>query len=76
MTSAATATIVKMLETLPEPAQDQVVDHLRLYIEDLQDEIQWDMAFKNKSPRLAAAARKAKQEIAQGMSEPMDRKRL
>ena len=76
MTTAATATIVRMLETLPEPAQDQVVDHLRLYIEDLQDEIQWDMAFKKKSSQLAAAARKAKQEIAQGLSEPMDAKRL
>jgi hypothetical protein len=65
-----------MMETLPEPAQEQVVDHLRLYIEDLQDEIQWDIALKKKSPQLATAARKAKQEIAQGMSQPMDYNRL
>jgi hypothetical protein len=76
MTTTATATVVKMLESLPEPAQDQVVDHLRFYIEDLQDEIQWDMSFKSKSSQLTAAARKAKQEIAQGMSEPMDYNRL
>ncbi len=76
MATTATATLVKMLETLPEPAQEQVVDHLRLYIEELQDELQWDTAFKKKSSQLAAAARKAKQEIAQGMSEPMDRRRL
>jgi hypothetical protein len=62
--TAATATLVKMLETLPEPVQDQIVDHLRLYIEEMQDELRWDMAFKKKQPQLVAAARKAKQEIA------------
>ena len=76
MTTPATATVVKMLESLPEPAQDQVVDHLRLYIEDLQDEIQWGMSFKKNSSQLTAAARKAKQEIAQCLSEPMDYNRL
>ena len=45
--TTATATLVKILETLPEPVQDQVVDHLKLYVEELQDELRWDMAFKN-----------------------------
>jgi hypothetical protein len=44
--------------------------------EEIQDELRWDMAFKKKQPQLVAAARKAKQEIAQGLSEPMDYKRL
>ena len=74
--TTATATLVKILETLPEPVQDQVVDHLKLYVEELQDELQWDMAFKKTQPQLLAAARKAKQEISQGLSEPMDYKRL
>jgi hypothetical protein len=74
--TTATATLVKILETLPEPVQDQVVDHLKLYVEELQDELRWDMAFKKTQPQLLAAARKAKQEIAQGLSEPMDYKRL
>jgi hypothetical protein len=74
--TTATATLVKILETLPEPVQDQVVDHLKLYVEELQDELRWDMAFKKTQPQLLAAARKAKQEISQGLSEPMDYKRL
>jgi hypothetical protein len=74
--TTATTTLVKLLETLPEPVQDQVVDHLKLYVEELQDELQWDMAFKKTQPQLLAAARKAKQEISQGLSEPMDYKRL
>jgi hypothetical protein len=74
--STATATLVKILETLPEPVQDQVVDHLKLYVEELQDELRWDMAFKKTQPQLLAAARKAKHEISQGLSEPMDYKRL
>jgi hypothetical protein len=41
MSSTAIATVVKV-ESLPETAQDQVVKHLRAYLEDLQDELQWD----------------------------------
>ena len=39
MSSATTiATITKMLETLPGPAQDRVAEHMREYIEDVRDE--------------------------------------
>ncbi|MBI5290456.1 MAG: hypothetical protein HY872_01080 [Chloroflexi bacterium] len=72
MSSTAIATVTKMLESLPEPAQDRVVEHLREYLEDLQDELQWDTLFKRTQPQLAAAARRAKQEIAQGLAKPMD----
>jgi len=34
MPSEATMTIIKMVETLPEQAQDRAVEHLREYIED------------------------------------------
>jgi hypothetical protein len=33
--SAATATILKMMESLPEPVQERVVEHLQDYIEDM-----------------------------------------
>jgi len=33
MSSTAIATIVKMLESLPEATQNQIMDHLREYIE-------------------------------------------
>jgi len=65
-----------MLESLPEPAQDQVVAHLRDYLEDLQDELQWNILFKRTQPQLIAAARRARQEIAQGLAKPMDFDRL
>ena len=76
MSSTAIATITKMIESLPEPAQDRVVEHLREYLEDLQDELEWDALFKKTQPQLAAAARRAKQEIAQGLAKPMDYDKL
>ena len=72
MSSTAIATVIKMMESLPETAQDQVVEHLREYLEDLQDELQWDTLFKKTQPQLIAAARQAKKEIAEGLAQPMD----
>jgi gamma-glutamyl:cysteine ligase YbdK (ATP-grasp superfamily) len=72
MSSTAIATVTKMMESLPETAQDQVVEHLREYLEDLQDELQWDTLFKKTQPQLIAAARRAKKEIAEGLAQPMD----
>ncbi len=72
MSSTAIATVTKMLESLPEPAQDQVVEHLREYLEDLQDELQWNDLFKKTQSQLIAAARRAKKEIAQGRAKPMN----
>ena len=61
-----------MLESLPETVQDQVVEHLRKYLADLQDELAWDDLFKRTQPQLVAAARRAKEEIAKGQAKPMD----
>ncbi|MFW9917361.1 MAG: hypothetical protein ACFFGZ_17280 [Candidatus Thorarchaeota archaeon] len=72
MSSTAIATVIKMMESLPEPVQDQVVDHLREYLEDLQDELQWDSLFKKTQQQLVVAAQRAKQEIAEGHAKPMD----
>ncbi len=72
MSSTAITTVVKMMESLPEPAQDQVVEHLREYLADLQDELAWDNHFKRTQPQLAAAARRAKIEIAQGRAHPLN----
>jgi uncharacterized membrane-anchored protein len=38
MESNAIATVVKMMESLPETEQNQVVEHLREYITEMQDE--------------------------------------
>jgi hypothetical protein len=72
MTSPAIETVTKMLESLPETVQDQVVEHLREYLADLQDELQWDSLFKRTQPQLVAAARRAKQEIAEGHAQALD----
>jgi hypothetical protein len=76
MASVAIATAVTMLETLPEAAQDLVVEQLREFISELQAEERWDMLFKKTQSQLIAAARLAKQEIAAGRAEPMDYTRL
>jgi hypothetical protein len=76
MTSAAIATIAKMLESLPEEAQERVLEHLREYIQDLQDDLIWDALFKRTQDQLVAVARWARAEIAMGRAEPMDFERL
>ncbi|MCS6903064.1 MAG: hypothetical protein RML48_07615 [Candidatus Bipolaricaulota bacterium] len=74
--TAAIATVIKMLESLPEAAQEQVVEHLREYLGDLQDDLTWNSLFERTQSQLGAAARRAKQEIAQGHAQPMDYDRL
>lgn len=72
MSSETISTVIKMIESLPETAQERVVEHLREYIEDLRDELQWDNLFKKTQPQLIAAAKRAKQEIATGNAKPLD----
>ena len=76
MTSTAIATVVKMMEGLPETTQNQVVEHLRDYIAQVRDEIQWDVTFKRTQKQLAAIAQRARQEIREGRAEPLDYSRL
>jgi hypothetical protein len=76
MSSTAIATVTKMLESLPETAQAQVVEHLREYIEDLRDELEWDALFAKTQPQLVSAAKRAKQEIAEGRAKPLDENQL
>lgn len=72
MTSTAIMTATKMMEMLPEEAQNQAVEHLRNYIADMQDEQEWDKLFKKTQNQLIAAAKQARKEIAEGRSEKMD----
>ncbi len=72
MPSATIATVMKMMESLPESAQQQVAERLREYISDLQDELQWDRLFQGTQPQLVDRARQARQQIAQGEAKPLD----
>lgn len=65
MSSTSIAAVVIMLESLPDPAQDQVVEHLREYLADLQDELTWDAQFKRTQPQLLTAARRARRQVAE-----------
>ena len=76
MTTTAMITVTKMMESLPEPTQNQVVEYLREYIADIKDEIQWDMTFQKSQKQLVEAAQQAKREIAAGLAQPMDYNRL
>lgn len=61
-----------MVESLPDSLQEKVVEHLRNYIADLEEEKRWDDSFSRTQDQLVAAARKAKQQITEGQSIPMD----
>jgi hypothetical protein len=74
-TSAAT-TMIKMLETVPDQLQETVVEHMRDYIEDIRDDAKWKESFSRTQDKLIAAARQARQEIAGGMSSPLDIEKL
>lgn len=72
MSSEAIATVVKMMETLPDATQNQVADYLQAYIADLQDEHRWDAAFANTQSHLVQQARLAKQQIVEGKAQPLN----
>ena len=76
MPTATIETAIKMLETLPLTTQERAVEHLREYIEDLRDEAQWDAQFDKNSAKLSDAAAKARKEIAEGRSVPMNFEKL
>ncbi|MCC5645361.1 hypothetical protein LC607_20915 [Nostoc sp. CHAB 5824] len=72
MSSAAITTVIKMMESLPIEVQDRIAEHLREYIDDLQDEIKWNESFQKTQSKLIAAAKQAKQEIAEGQATAMN----
>jgi len=62
-----------------EEAVANLKEATELYLEefslpevDLQDELQWEALYEKTQPQLVAAARRAKQEIAEGLAKPMD----
>lgn len=72
MSAEAITTVVKMMETLPDNAQSQVVEYIKNYIADLQDELHWDETFKKTESNLIQKARLAKQQMAEGKAQPLN----
>lgn len=72
MSSEAIATVVKMMETLPDATQNQVAEYLQTYVANIQDELRWDAAFAKTQTNLIDKARLAKQQIAEGKAQPLN----
>jgi len=72
MSSEAITTVVKMMEALADNVQSQMVEYIKNYISDLQDEFRWDENFKKTESNLIQKARLAKQQIAGGKAEPLN----
>ena len=70
------ATVVKILESLPDAHQERIIEHLKEYVADLEDELLWDQSFQKTQDKLVTAAKLAKQQIAQGQEKPMDYEHL
>jgi len=64
------------LDRLPDELQEQLVEYVRAYIAEIEEEKRWDQSFKQTKNNLVVAARKAKEEIAAGLSAPMDYEQL
>jgi glycerate-2-kinase len=75
-TTATMATMIKMLESLPEQVQERVMEHLREYIEEIKDEADWNKSFAQSQNKLVAAAKQARKDVQNGKSEPMNLKKL
>lgn len=71
----AIETAIKLLETLPESTQENLLEELRRLALEAQDETKWGELLA-RSSKLKAAARKAREEIAAGQASDMDFDRL
>lgn len=76
MESPAITTLIKMMKSLPEAEQNQVLEAVRAYIADLQDETRWDESFRKTENRLGEAARLARKQIKEAGSDPFDLTKL
>ena len=66
MSAETIAKVVKMIENLPETAQEHVVEHLREYLEGMGDEARCDEAFNHSANQSALIAREARAEYRAG----------
>ena len=76
MSSPAIATVIKMMESLSEDKQNELVEHLREYLQDLQEELKWQNSFNKSQDKLVSTAKLARQQIAEGKAKPMDYDKL
>lgn len=68
----ATATAIKMIESLPEETQEYLVEKMRALIEEFQEDRKWKKLFGNKKGTLKKMARKAREASEAGEAEEME----
>ena len=56
MQTGAIVTIIKMIESLPEPMQELALEHMQQYIADIRDELKWNDSIGKSQGKLIAAA--------------------
>lgn len=71
MITAPIATVVALMQTLPEAEQRHLVEQIKRYLADMQDEDRWDALIEKTRPKLKAAAQQARQDMAAGLAKPM-----
>ena len=76
MSSNAITTVIKMMESFSEDTQNRIVEYLREYILELEDEQKWDETFAKTQSQLSAAAKLSRQQISEGLAKPMDYDKL
>jgi hypothetical protein len=76
MQTGTSVTIIKMIESLPEPMQELALEHMQQYIADIRDELKWNDSIGKSQSKLIAAARQAREEIMQGKATPLDMEKL
>jgi uncharacterized membrane protein len=68
--------LTKKLESLPEDSREKFAKYISEHFEDFEDEMLWDEQFQKTSSKLSEMAQKARNEIAEGKSEPMNFEKL
>lgn len=60
--------IVQLIEYLSQAEQLELLE----YLKDLADEYKWEKSWRDTNPKLVEYTQKAKQQIMDGLSTPMD----
>ncbi len=72
MKNESLTTLEKMLEPLPEAAQQRIIEHVREYIAEMRSEWHWEGLYQERKLPLEKMARLAKQQISEGKARPLN----
>lgn len=66
MASASIETLVKMMKSVPEPLQDQVIERMREHLAEVLDDLQWEETIAKSQDQLERKELRSKEEAAPG----------